>query len=132
MEKENARKRCKEDDYLLLRSNKRIRSRKREDDGERDTTIQEPRRKFSSFEDTLTDYTKSPVTEDSEGWISEDDDEGMIEDREEDPCCRRINFSKGEKSQIPQPWKKTLIIKLLGRPHWLQSVIVKNTSSLET
>ena len=51
-----------------------------------------------------------------EDLISEDkEDEGSYEDEEMDRDCPTIRLSKEEKVRIQLPWKKTLIIKLLGR-----------------
>ena len=66
-----------------------------------------------SFKDNLLGQRLKNLDED---YISEDkEDEGSDEDEEMDRDCPTIRLSKEENVRIRLPWKKTLIIKLLGR-----------------
>ena len=52
--------------------------------------------------------------EEDEAWISEDDEEEECsEDLEVE--CPLIRLIKEKKERIRLPWKRTLILKLLGR-----------------
>ena len=79
-----------------------------------DTDIIAGNRKETSFRDMLMGrLDESMQEEDEEGNSEEDEKQTPEEDQEQDYSI--IGVSKEEKQRIRRPWKKTLIIKLLGR-----------------
>ena len=58
--------------------------------------------------------TYNTLNDDLDDWISDEEKEGEEED-ETDPNCPEIELSKEEKAGLRRPWKRTLIIKLVGR-----------------
>ena len=67
-----------------------------------------------SFKDKIMGRNNEGSPEESDLWVSEDDDE---EDREEDdePDYTSFRLSREEKAIIRKPWQNTLTIKLLRR-----------------
>lgn len=55
--------------------------------------------------------------EDSEMWIEDESEEDMQEEgtKEMDPLCPLTEISAEERLKLCKPWRKALIIKLLGR-----------------
>lgn len=48
-----------------------------------------------------------------EGYVSDDDE---VASGEEDPLCPMVHLTKAEKVRLRNPWRKTLIIKVMGKP----------------
>ena len=68
-----------------------------------------------SFIDTLVGHANLPAKIEIEEWLSNDEGDRMEEEENEDLHCPKIKLSKEEKIRIRKPWKRTFIIKLLGR-----------------
>ena len=66
-----------------------------------------------SFREKLTRGTPVSRVEEQDDWVSDDDEEDDGEGMDDE--CPDIRLTKEEKERICRPWKRTLIIKLLGR-----------------
>ena len=64
--------------------------------------------------------------------FEDEEDEGSDEDEDMDQDCPTIRLSKEEKVRIRLPWKKTLIIKLLGRSIGYNLLLWKINELMET
>lgn len=67
-----------------------------------------------SFKDSLLgiDSSHQGGEEDvDDGWLSEDDER----EKEDNPDCPNIYLTKEEKAEMRRPWRKSLIIKIMGR-----------------
>ncbi|XP_075489651.1 uncharacterized protein LOC142528490 [Primulina tabacum] len=68
-----------------------------------------------SFKETLLGKDKTrdmAIYLEEEGVVSDDDDS---EEEVEDEGCPKIKVSREEKARLRRPWRKTLIVKVLGR-----------------
>ena len=98
--------RSEEEVDLLVRSNKKVRSEAPPTSHlMEDTKMTAGNQKETSFRDMLMGRPNEPMEEDEEQTPEEDQDQD----------CPIIHVSMEEKRRIRRPWKKTLIIKLLGR-----------------
>ena len=66
-----------------------------------------------SYSENLLEGGEGKNIEETEEWISFDDDEGNEETNDSDADYTLISLSNEEKIRIQKPWKRTLIIKLL-------------------
>ena len=66
-----------------------------------------------SFRKKLMRGTPASRVEEQDDWVSDDDEEDDGEGMDEE--CPDIRLTKEEKERIHWLWKRTLIIKLLGR-----------------
>ena len=113
---ERTHDRTEEEEDLLVMSNKKMRA----DDNKPEVqpldvemTTKDNAFTEVSFKEKILGQRLENLDED---LISEDkEDEGSNEDEEMDRDCPTIRLLKEENVRIRLPWKKTLIIKLLGR-----------------
>lgn len=108
---ENAHARTDEEEDLLARSNKKVRTEAPPGHG----------RRVDSIEPSTPEADRDDIT-------SEDDEDEEPED-ESDSECPNFNLSKAEKFRIRRPYARTLIIKLLGRTIGY-SVLLRKTNQL--
>ena len=125
--------RIEEEDDLLVKSNKKVRA----DDNK--VEVQPPDVEMTTkdnvfievfFKEKLLGQRLENLDEDL--IFEDEDDEGSDEDEEMDRDCPTIRLSKEEKVRIRLPWKKTLIIKLLGRSIGYNLLLWKINELMET
>ena len=66
-----------------------------------------------SFREKLMGGSSENVMEEDEELLSKEEEDGDY-DEEMDADCLTIKLTKEEKIRIRRPWRRTLIIKLLG------------------
>ena len=67
-----------------------------------------------SFKEKLLCRNDFVLKNDSDDWVSEDDEEDDLDEEVEEECPT-IRLTKEEKARLRRPWQKTLIINLLCR-----------------
>ena len=115
LDQETPHEKTNEEDHILHRSNKRVRSRENiEEPTRKDVDLLEKNKQHVSFRDKLLGQDANNDDLDPEEWILDDENGGSEADEEQ--CCPVIRMSREEKLRIRKPWKQSLIVKLLGRP----------------
>ena len=111
---ERTHDRFKAKNALLVRSNKKVRlEAPPTSQCMEDTEMTAGDQKGTSFCDMLMGRPDESMQEEDEEGNSEEDEEQTLEE-DQDQDCPIIHVSKEEKRRVRKPWKKTLIIKLLG------------------
>ena len=130
---EGTHARIEKEDDLLIESNKKVRA----DDNKAEVQLPDVEMTTKDnvfievfFKEKLLGQILENLDEDL--IFEDEEDEGSDEDEEIDRDCPTIRLSKEEKVRIRLPWKKTLIIKLLGRSIGYNLLLWKINELMET
>ena len=109
--------RSEEEEDNLIRSNKKVRAKALGEEPPLNDVEMANKDSFPiamSFRKKLMGGSSENVMEEDEEWLLEEEEDGDYNE-EMEADCPSIRPTKEEKIRIGRPWRRTLIIKLLGR-----------------